>query len=280
MNKILIPVDFSERSDYAYNLAEHLAEKCNAKIDLISIVPGPQGMYYDEMGNIQEDEGVDLSPFESKQSEVRTKMNDWIKDKRRIGSTFVKIGNIEKDIQYYAEHNGIDLIVMGTEGSIDNSWFGGTHTQHISNHTSVPVLSLKCDRTDINLEKILLVSDFLESMPLDLSMLKDIQHSFQSKIVLLFVRTVGVKETNDDILMRMADFVKRNELIHVEYQIHEDKAVESGIGKFAAMENIDLIAMGTHQKTGFSKLFRTNISDDVINHMYHPILTFPIREKD
>lgn len=280
MNKILIPVDFSPRSDYAYNLAVHLAEQCNAKIDLISIVPGPQGVYYDEMGNIQVDEGLDLTPYEAKQEVVKNKMGAWVKGKRRIGSTFVKIGNIEKDIQYYAEHNGVDLIVMGTEGSMDNSWFGGTHTQHISNHTSIPVLSLKCDRTDINLEKILLVSDFVESMPLDLKMLKDIQHAFQSRIVLLFVKTISSKESNDDILMRMADFVKRNDLARVEYQIHEDKAVESGIGKFAAMENIDLIAMGTHQKTGFSKLFRTNISDDVINHLYHPILTFPIREKD
>ena len=166
---------------------------------------------------------------------------------------------------------------MGSEGLFGKSiWSKGSHTEYISNHSDIPVLSLKCDRKNINLKEIVLVGDFLESEKINLSILKDIQTAYQSKLILLKIKTPSQVRTDEQIYNDMEAFAKNNELSNYVTKTYKDVTVESGIGKFTAENDIDMISLGSHHGHGFSKLFRGSISDDVVNHLFHPVLTFPI----
>ncbi len=136
---------------------------------------------------------------------------------------------------------------------------------------------MKCDRSDLKLDKIVLASDFQDSKKIDLNVLKTIQDAFNSTLVLLRINTTHDFESQDLTQKHMTKFVELNELSNVEFSTFNALSVEEGLVAFCDENNIDLIALGTHQKKAIFKLFRENISDDVINHIYHPVLSFPIR---
>lgn len=277
MKKILIPTDLSSLGDYAYGLASVIASATGAKIEILSVVPGPRGAFYDDSGQLTNDEGFDYSEWDVKVKANAAKIESWISDKADISDYKVCIGNVDETILSYSEKNAIDLIVMGTEGLFEKSiWNKGSHAEYISNHSAIPILSLKCDRHNIDLSKILLVSDFRNEEKANLEVVKAIQHAYNSKLVLLHVKTNNSNRTDDEIADDIMDFSKTNELVNYSMHIYSDDSVEAGIAKFSAENDIDLIVLGSHQGFGISKLFKGSISDDVVNHLYHPILTYPL----
>ena len=278
MQKILIPTDFSELGDFAYTVATHLAKATGAKIMALSVLNGPPGAMYTNDGQLINDEGEDYSEWNKRLNENKEKMQAWISGKEDIVDSRCFIGNIDETILRCSEEHNVDLIVMGTHGLFMKSmWTPGSHTEYVTNHSSVPVLSLKCDRSDIDLSEIVFVSDFLEDQKVDLSVLKTIQKAYNAKLLLLKVLTSKENRTQEQIKQDMTSFVESNEVENYEMHTYSDDNVEGGIGKFCAEKDIDLIVLGTHQTRGFSKLFKHSVSDDVVNHLYHPILTFPIQ---
>lgn len=277
IKKIILPTDFSELSDFAYSMALYIAKKTGASIDVVSIIPGPSGALYSKDGELINDEGNDYSEWSNSLKAAEENMMSWIKDKSHINNTFCSIGNVDSSIIRYATDHDMDLIIMGTEGLYSNTlWSQPSHAEFISNHSPVPVLTLKCDRSNINLKEIILVSDFLEAKQMDLRIIKSLQFVFDSKILLLKVKKNNAIRSTHEIESDMAAFAEVNDITNYETCIYEDDNIEAGIGKFAAERDVDLITLGSHQKTGFSKLFRMSISDDVVNHLFHPVLTFPI----
>ncbi len=278
MKKILVPTEFSDLGDFAYVVASKLAKDTNAEIITLSVIPGPRGAIYNDSGELTNDEGNDYTEWTKRLVSNKAKMKEWIEDKPDVKHSITTIGNIDSSILHCSESNEVDLIVMGTEGLFNKSiWSKGSHTEYITNHSDVPVLSLKCDRSNLDLKEIVLASDFLENEKFDLSVLKSIQKAYQSKMILLKVNTPNQHRTNEQIANDMELFAIVNQLENYSMHLYNDSTVESGIGKFSAENDIDLIALGTHSGYGFSKLFRGSVSDDVVNHLYHPILTFPLK---
>lgn len=277
MKKILLPTDFSDLGDFAYGIASKLAQDTNAEITALSIVSGPAGAIYSLDGELTNDEGNDYSEWRRKLENSKIKLAEWISDKPGITQAVSAIGNVDDTILRISDTEDSDIIVMGTEGLYRKSvWSKESHTEYITNHSDIPVLSLKCDRDNIDLKQILLVGDFLIAEKINMDVLKSIQETYQATLVLLTVNTPAQIRTDTEVYDDMEAFAKINELSNYVMRTYNDSTVESGIGKFAAENDIDLIAIGTHQGHGFSKLFRGSISDDVVNHLYHPILTFPI----
>lgn len=277
MKKILVPTDFSDLGNFAYGVASILAKVTNAEITVLSIVAGPQGAIYSLEGELTNDEGNDYSEWKNKLDSNKAQLKSWIADKPDVTNAIAAIGNVDNTILRISEAEEADLVVMGSEGLYRMSkWSKSSHTEYVTNHSEVPVLSLKCDRQNIDLKQIVLVGDFLVADKINFKILKAIQEAYQSTLVLLKINTPSQIRTNEEIVADMKAFAMSNKLSNYIMEIYKDSTVESGIGKFVAENDIDLIAIGTHQGHGFSKLFRGSISDDVVNHLYHPILTFPI----
>ena len=277
MKKILLPTDFGDLGDYAYQLALTIANKADAIIDVLSVVNGPRGAMYQPDGQLIVDEGNDYKSWEQKLEVNKQKMGSWTRNKSHIGETTCMIGDVNDCILSFAEEQDSDLIIMGTEGLFDQSiWSKPSHAEFVINHSPLPVLTLKCDRSNIDLRKIILAGDFISFEKVELGVLKSLQSLFQSEIMLLKVMKPEARRTPEQILCDMDSFAAANDLHTYSKHIYKDKNIEAGIAKFAEENNVDLIALGTHQRNGFSKLFRHSISDDVVNHLFHPVLTFPI----
>ena len=277
MKKILVPTDFGNLGNDAYQLALNIAEKAGATVDIISVVNGPRGATYSPDGQLLGDEGNDYKKWEEKLEASKQKMQAWLIDKHDISGSHSMIGDINDCILSYAVEHECDLIVMGTEGLFDQSiWSKPSHAEYVINHSPIPVLTLKCDRSNIDLRRIILAGDFLSHDSIDLRVLKNIQSLYDSEILFLKIMTPEAKRSSKQVQDDMDAFAMTNGIQHYSKHIYNDNNIEAGIGKFAAENDIDLIALGTHQRNGFSKLFRKSISDDIVNRLFHPVLIFPI----
>ena len=277
MKKILLPTDCSELGDHAYGFAHKIAAKTGADIEVLSIVPAPPNSFYDTEGNLKNDEGKDYSEFYEKKSALEKQVQKWIADKPDINKFKVKIGRVEEDILHYINAHDIDLIVMGTAGAYGvDAFLKGSHTNHIVRISSVPVLCLKCDRSDMEIKDILLLNDFEKIEKLDLNIVKDIQGAFGARLNLLRVNTPKHLLPTRKVKEKMKHFVHLNQLENTHFHVYCDTTVEEGISNFSADTGIDFLALGTHQRKGLSRMFKHSISEDVVNHLWQPVLTFPV----
>lgn len=277
MKKILLPTDGSDLGNYAYDLAHRIAQPTEAEIHVFCVVPATVEAVFDSQGRIKDDEGEDHSELYRLREEWQAKLDAWVADKPDVTVAKVKIGRVEEDILTYVDEVDIDLLVMGTSGAYGvDEWLRGSHAQHISDRSKVPVLSLKCDRSGYVIKDLLLVSDFSETDAINLGVLKQVQQAFGARINLLRINTPRDFVPQRQIKLKMQAFAENNHLEDVAYHIYCDETVEKGIQNFSADTGIDFVAIGTHQRGGLSRLFKHSISAEVVNHIWAPILTFPV----
>ena len=74
---------------------------------------------------------------------------------------------------------------------------------------------------------------------------------------------------------RLSAFAKENELENVAYHVYCDKDAESGILHFTEDNNMDMISIAV-EPDKLAKLFQKHVSSALVNHVYHPVLTFKI----
>ena len=278
MKNILIPTDFSSLSAKAFEVAKDLFSGEQLALHLLSIVPVTADVLFDNKGELLEDGIIDFKHLLAEKAEKERLMKEWSEGKSEVVSSKVKIGRITDDIIQYAANNSIDLIVMGTEGASGfKELIMGSHTSYIAMRSPVPVMSIK-DKSDVNgLDKILLVGDFKNPQIIDLSIMKSILKDNEAVIQLLKVNTPGDFETNEEILSRMKEFAEMNELKNAEYHVYCDHSVEKGMASFSEENNVNLIAIGSQQRTGLSRIVRRSISYEAINHLRQAIISFPVR---
>ncbi|MCB0631546.1 MAG: universal stress protein [Saprospiraceae bacterium] len=277
MKKILLPTDCSELGEYAYEIAHKIARQTEATIDVLSIVPAPAAAIFDTDGNLKSDEGEDYSEIYSEKDNLQDRIEKWATKKEDIDSVAVRIGPIDESIVRHAQYVDADLIVMGTAGAhgIDEI-LRRSHTAHVVRTSPIPVLCLKCDRSGMLIKNIVLVSDFAKVEELDLTVLKTIQRAFGAKLHLLKVNTPKQFETDRKVKWNMDNFVELNELENVSFHLYSDETVEAGIVNFSTENQIDIVALGTHQRGGIGRMFKHGVSEEVVNHVMQPILTFPV----
>lgn len=276
MKKILVPIDLSESSDNAIKIAQKLSNNIT-EIVIISIISAPSEATLKEDGTMKENDDLDVSTYqvEANKTEllILEKYNYLTNSK-----IMVKIGDINNIIMSEVKTGIYDLLVLGVTGQLAASFWSNKHTEYLSKHVKIPILTLKCDRANMTLDKILFVSDFIESEKINLSIIKKIAENFNSKIVLLKILTKDQQIAESVILAKANEFAHNNELSNFETALFYSRNIEEGIANFTEENHIDLICIGTHQRRGFSTLFRKSVSQDLVKTLYHPIITIPIEE--
>lgn len=277
MKRILVPVDLSYHGDIAVNIANKLGND-DTEIVILNIIPTPGGAVLLENGQLKDDQEFDLSEYKNRAMHISTELD------KRYASTSnrlirVTIGDINNVILSQIQAESFDLLILGMTGHLVNHFWSESHVNYLSKHAPIPVLTLKCDRSNMNMDQIVFASDFLKNEKVDLNIIRDLAEHFNSKIILLKVVTNDQQRSDESILATAQEFAVSNHLTNFEIKIHQANNVEEGIATFCEENHIDLIALGTHQRNGFSTLFRKSISHDIVEKLYHPIITIPIERK-
>lgn len=140
LKKILLPVDFSERSLAATKYALNFAEKFGASIDLLHVIEDP--VVYLPMF-----ESYPLPSREEFDQYAKTRLENWIleSDRRRCPiEHFWVHGTPVVEILKHAETHGADLIVMGTHGRGPAAHlFLGSVAEKVVRQAPCPVLTVR-----------------------------------------------------------------------------------------------------------------------------------------
>ncbi len=279
MKNILVPVDFSEISAYGSDLAVKTATHLNAEIHFIHVITLPSHILLTKEGELFEDGDFDTSVPKKQKEEALVKIKSWANRFYPSATTCVCFGHVNEEVMRYAQQHQSSLIIMGTHTSLGlGELISSTHGEYIAMHSSIPVMTLKCDRSDMEVQKIMLAGSFKQDDIPHCEMALAMQQAFNAKLYLVRINTPGDFIPDGEAQKHMKAFADKHNLQQVEFAIYNDHTVEEGLMHFTAKENIDIIAIGSWQRTGINKLIKGCISSDLINHLYKPILTFQLKD--
>lgn len=273
--KILIPTDFSVQAEYAYLMVKRLELKIPVDIHFVHVMNVPDTVTMDSSGNIQTCGEISIDYVRSQKAIAERNMNQL---KTLYGEgihTEIVLGKLtDKIISYSTEHQ-FDLIVMGTKGAWGlKEKFSGSETQIIARQSSIPLLSLMCDRSDLVIERVLLVHDFSNPKNDHLKLLHKLIEAFQTKVHLLQIINDGQESKREQMLSDMDTYARVNGIADYEKHLIKDTDVENGVIHFNQMHEMDVVCIGTHGKGGF---FHQSATEKLINHLYKPILSYHIQ---
>ncbi len=136
----------------------------------------------------------------------------------------------------------------------------------------------------MNAKKILFPTDFSHTGDAAIAMATSLARDTGAKLIVVHVEEppvaygagemyYGIPNPATDDLKHMLEKVKPTDPA-VPYEHHlltGDPA--AAIGRFADDENIDLIVLGTHGRTGFSRLIMGSVAEGIVRRANCPVLT-------
>ncbi len=144
LKRILVPTDFSESADYAFQYALTFAREFGATLYVLHVVyfpahTAPQSLRLPQDATSQVLDGL---VKEAKQS--LKKLIERTNEPGVIVPPLVRVGVDYIEITAFAEQEQIDLIVMGTHGRTGLAHaFLGSVAERVVRHAPCPVLTVK-----------------------------------------------------------------------------------------------------------------------------------------
>ena len=274
MKKILVPTDFSVHAYNALKVAAQIAKKNAGEIILLHMLDLPhQGS--DAIGS-----GHALPEIMLFKNSAIKKLEDLMDDECLEGLQVSEVIQFERafdGIMKVSEKNGVDLIVMGSHGASGfKEMFIGSNAEKVVRNSEVPVLIIKKDAGEFNVDKFVFASDFTDEIKKPFSKVVDFANKFGAELQLVMINTPSsFKPTHiaEEIIM---DFVSNFKVDKYSITVYSDINVENGILNFANNKNADLIGVCTHGRKGIAHFLNGSISEDLVNHSLRPIVTFKI----
>jgi nucleotide-binding universal stress UspA family protein len=277
MKRILIPVDFSDLARYALEMAEKMQVELEAELHFVHVITLPSHIYLKPDGSLMDDGEMTTSGLKNQQEQAALRLKSWTNGVKAAHKEVVLFGHVNETTLNYVKTNGIDMIVMGTHGAHGmKELLTGSHAEYLAMHADAPVLSIKGATTQM--DRMLLASDFTADMPSRVELLLALKKAFNARLYLLQVQLKGKKRSEVAIQEKMSAFAEKHDLEDVYYAIYPAHDLEEGIVRFAAEQQIGLIAIGSMQRTGLNRILNGCISADLVNHVDKPIFTFKLQD--
>jgi nucleotide-binding universal stress UspA family protein len=274
MKKILVPTDFSQEAENALKVAAQLAKKYESEIFLTHLLELPLSQVDALSHHSELPEAVFFMKLAHK------KFKDVLSKKYLEGITVhetVDFNQSFSGIADTAKLNKVDLIVMGSHGASGfKEMFIGSNTEKVVRTSEVPVLVIKNEHKNFDINNIVFASDFKNDNKETYRQASELAKSFDAKLHLLMVNTANNFTTTEKAKSRITDFIKGYHFDNYTINIYNDENVEKGILNFSHNINADLIGISTHGRQGIAHFLNGSISEDLVNHAKRPVITFKI----
>ncbi len=275
MKKILVPVDFSEKSMYATKLAARIAKKSDSEIHLLHMIELPSGII--DMGAGSNFSIPSSMMYLRKVKEQIINFIDSYISKKTTVKYSIRFQNPYEGIRDYGKKIGADLIVMGSKGVSDfEEILIGSNTEKVVRRSEIPVIVVKKDADKFKIRNLVFASNFKDDNKESFQKFLAFSKNFKAKLHLLKVNTVEDFECTQASKDKIKNFLNDFDAPKVTINIHNDTSVVNGILNFSNNVNADLIALSTHGRSGLSHLFNSSVSKDLSKNVLRPLITFKI----
>lgn len=299
LQQILAPVDFSPASQHGLAFAGALAERFQAKLQLLHVVEPPvlpQWGY----AHIPQREARLRHAAEEKLPKLPAECG--LSPALSV-STKIRSGEAEDEICAAAAEGRVDLIVLASHGlgGIQHA-FSGSTAERVVRRAPCPVLTVR-DRvlptqagkkSRFDLKRIVVTTDFSEESKKAFPYALALARKFEASLLLLYVvaprlpadfQLMGLvieeKKFLDEARERLPLF------LHAELDphLHVETLVANGspaheICRIAETRAADLIVMATHGHAGLKRFLIGSVTENVVRHAPCPVLVVREREHE
>lgn len=284
MKKILIPVDFSDASYNAVDVAASIANATGAGIELFHVfkTPGEQLLIQDESEDV--DENLKEQFHSRNLNEVENKLDEISKLPELQGIPVhyeIDTESSEKAIPADISRNLADLVVMGTEKILDfdKCFIIGNRTQEVIHSAKCPVLTVIKKIPDFTLKHIVYVTDMSEDKFKIARNIEWLVKGFNARVTFLYVNTRRHFKTKSELNDDFAYFQEKFNIPFGKLNIYDADKIFSGIIEFSEENKADLIVMPTSNISGIRNFIFGSHTENVLTHTEIPIMTYHLWHK-
>ncbi len=288
IKRILWATDGSDEAELALGYAKYIAGLSGAEIIGVHVIPLPVQLLFESLR--EEDE-----EFREWQSKVERRVSDrFVEVRSELLHSGIKFdGEILKGIpsdkiREFSLRKKADLIVMGKQGhGIMESVMVGSETVKVLKSSHIPVLAVK--RTDpqqeIKFRNILVPIDLADDNETALIYALDIAGLAGAQVTAVYALRLDMYAQDIpagalDIVIKQSvkELRERVGKIKTKYETTRGTAVKNeittkvihglspaiSIANYASKNNIDLIVINTHARTGLKRLILGSVTERVI----------------
>ncbi|WP_276389367.1 universal stress protein [Eudoraea chungangensis] len=274
MKTIIVPIDFSEQSEYALKVAASLSKKHDSEIIALHMLELNEAMISSSEGFHPEQTVFLLKMAEKKISEFLQK--PYLQGVKKV-TPIIKHFKVFSEVNDIAERHQADLIIMGSHGSDGlKEIFVGSNAEKVVRNSAIPVLVIKDELEDFRVDSFVFACAFKEESIAAFKKAQEFASKLSANLHLVYINTPG-----DNFLSNKDAYDKINSFLQKagagkEVTIYNDYSVERGVLNYSESINADIIGIPTHGRKGLSHFFMGSIGEDITNHSKIPVMTFKI----
>jgi nucleotide-binding universal stress UspA family protein len=280
MKKILVPTDFSQNAKHALHTAARVAKQSNAA--LVIMHANVEAVYVPPLAEYTGAMNFDMMDYGAAAAEELFALkNELSKTPGLEGvaiETTVEEGYLYNTLERVSQTEHCDLIVMGTKGATGAAeFFVGSNTEKVIRTAGCPVLAVPQDSGDFNIKTVLVPSTLKADQKKVFETLAAWQKKYGFEVKVLYLNNPAGFSDENAIEAASEAFAEAAGLEKVSTFVSSNTFnEEAAILQFAATNQVDLIAMGTHQRRGLSHLLFGSLTEDTANHSPVPVLSIPL----
>ncbi len=277
MKKILVPVDFSKKSEEALKVAAKIAKKINGEIYVLHLLDIPSGEVDFIDGNQIPQGPMAMMLFNTTHEKFDEFLDKDYLDNIPVYEKVMTDSPVE-GIADFANQNNIDFIVMGSHGTSGlEEFFVGSNTEKVVRSSKIPVLVIKKPADEFKVEKVVIAGKFAGLHINEFKKIMAFLEMFKPEIYLLRVNTISNFKSTKELDEIFNNFLKKvPEYKNLKPVIYDDYTVQEGIFNFADKINADLIALSTRGRQGIMHFLSDSIAENVVNAAKQNILTIKL----
>jgi nucleotide-binding universal stress UspA family protein len=267
MKQIIVPLDFSDESMNALELAILISSKTKANIQMVYVVKKSSDF---PLLSREEEQRFAKSKFQELQNKYEHKLASSV-----VLSYIVKKGKIYEQIVEQVESFEDSIIVVSTHGASGfEELFIGSNALKIITASERPVIAIKHGIVPRNIRKILL--------PIDYTMDTRQKVPYTVKLARYFgaqVHVMGVTGGSDqDLLQRIKSWSNQVSEFLDENGIENTVTIKRGdnisdmLFEYVNQEKIDLISIMTEQESSFRNFLLGSNAHQLISKSPVPVL--------
>lgn len=278
MQKILVPVDFSQPSEAALNYAVAFAQAIGAEVIMLHVACAPVSSatnYYLHIGLLKEEvekAEVKLEGYLQKFADLTYKNST---EKLKITSILESEDGIIPSIEKVAKEHAAFLVVMGTHGMnrAEEILIGSVTADIIASKKTPAVLAIPSHAIFKEWERIVYAADFSEKDEKVIQVLLELASYFSnSKIDYLHVSNKEERNEEVDKLYYLKRIFKDIPVSVLDFRFRENKNLDEEIDKYLQNYQTSVLVMLTQHRNFFESLWYRSKAKQMSFHTDVPLL--------
>lgn len=287
IKKILVPVDYSECSDFVSRYAVKIACKLRAEIKFFHAYYAPSFDLIELSGTVEiqshlkEEVAANLKTTEKEEAEkfivgIRKYLDDCSFENIVITYEIAQ-GIPEDEIVKFSNEYEPDLVIMGTHGKDKANTIMGSVTESIIRKLKFPVMAIPEKYSFIgekNVRNLMYVTEFDESDFITIKKLMDLTSQLNLKIFCYHIAAGEGKWDRIKMNGLKEYFKSAYGKTEVECGWLNQKNLLAALDKQVQDNNINIISLTSRQRGMLDKLFKADLTKKLFYHTNIPLLVF------